>query len=662
MKKEMKKIINFFNQKDYIPIESYNNIKQIHIKLYKKIYIKLRYYKYINIDKFFQEHNQNIINNKIIESSYITDNINGVSLDHNQKEAVVSEENKLLIIAGAGSGKSLTIIGKIKYLIMHKKYKEKEILCISFTNETTKSLKSKLKKMYNFDIEVLTFHKLALKIIKLNSNIKYKIETENLLENIISDYIDQKLHDKSFFFKIADLFENYISIPEIDELNINDIESYIKDILYIYDIKFKLKKNKYALIFSIYNFKIYYFSLNVDSLNYIKTVKNKKNIELYYPFFLEKIFLSTLIKKIGNKNISLKINKEKLYLCYIKNNYNYFKNLKLLLKNFIKLYYANDINHLNNVNSKKKVLFVEIINDIIKLYNSTLENQNKIDFDTMIKKATILLDKNKKINKYKYIIIDEFQDTSILRFNLIKKIIELTNSKLMVVGDDFQSIYQFSGCSASLFLNHSYHLKNAKVIQINNTYRNSQELIAIAGDFVMKNKRQIPKKLVSKLKEKNPIKIVYSNNLKYDISNIIKKENKNTLILGRNNSDINLILSEQIYISDNKLKLKNSSIKIKFLTIHKSKGLEEDNVIIVNLIDSPNSLPSLHDQDEVMDLIPLEPMIDEERRLFYVALTRTKKFVYLFTEKEKESIFIQELIKDYKEKIDIIDLQNNDQS
>ena len=94
-------------------------------------------------------------------------------------------------------------------------------------------------------------------------------------------------------------------------------------------------------------------------------------------------------------------------------------------------------------------------------------------------------------HKYKYVIIDEYQDTSLVRFNLIKEILDKTDSKLMVVGDDFQSIYRFTGCDISLFLNFKKYFNKAKILKIQNTYRNSQELIDIAGNFVMKNKHQI---------------------------------------------------------------------------------------------------------------------------------------------------------------------------
>ena len=127
----------------------------------------------------------------------------------------------------------------------------------------------------------------------------------------------------------------------------------------------------------------------------------------------------------------------------------------------------------------------------------------------MIKLATNTLTEKNISLPYKMIIIDEFQDTSIVRFNLIKKIVAQNDASLCVVGDDYQSIYHFSGCDLELFLNFTKMYKDAKLYFLNSTYRNSNELIKTLGDFIMKNNNQIKKTLKSNKTYKKPIKIVY---------------------------------------------------------------------------------------------------------------------------------------------------------
>ena len=110
--------------------------------------------------------------------------INGYYLDHEQEKVVLSKSKHLLVVAGAGSGKTLTILGKIGYLIKKENIKPNEILCISFTKYASNSLEAKIKKEFNISVPVFTFHKLALEILKDN-NTRYEIADINILEDLI---------------------------------------------------------------------------------------------------------------------------------------------------------------------------------------------------------------------------------------------------------------------------------------------------------------------------------------------------------------------------------------------------------------------------------------------------------------------------------------------
>lgn len=494
--------------------------------------------------------------------------INGIKLDSEQLEAVHDESNYLLVVAGAGSGKTLTILGKISYLLNIKKINPEEIICISFTNEATISLKEKLRKS-DLNIKTYTFHKLALEILKN----KYQIADPKTLENIINN-----------FFKI--------------------------DILY-----------------------------NEKMMNIILNYFNLKTKKEYLEFY-EKSYENILeLEKLINTFI-------KLFKC---NNYHLEDYNKFLKK-------SRNILNIKNY-KKEKYLLILCLNIYIE-YETYLKENNEIDFDDMLIKATQEVKETYKC-KIKYIIIDEYQDTSFVRFNLIKSIIEKTNSKLMVVGDDFQSIYRFTGCDIELFTNFNKYFKNAKVMKISNTYRNSDELVKIAGNFIMKNKDQIKKDLKSKKHINKPIVIVKYKS-KNELKNLIIKiyqKNKKILILGRNNNDIKDYLDKDFIINQNQIiYLKNKNIDINYLTIHKSKGLEADNVIIINLYNKTLGFPNKMKNDKLLRFVTKTKInypYDEERRLFYVALTRTKEKVYLFTP-INSSIFVNELIDDYKNEIEII--------
>lgn len=542
---------------------SYNDTKDIKEKykfLYDKIsrniiyrfkYLKFIYdYKYIYRLKDIQ--NKKFISNEINNTRNLLDNINGHSLDYNQRCAVVTNDDNILVIAGAGSGKTLTIVGKIRYLLERCNIKEDDILCISFTNDSVNDIKRALSKNYKYNIPVYTFHKLALTILK--GNIK-----ENI--TIVSDY-----------------FLDYI----IDE----------------------------------------YFRCNFPT----NIILNESNIDIF-------IRLKSLISTFIN--------------LFKSNNYN--------ISWFDKFYEKN--NKLNNKKEKyENNIFLNIIKDIYILYKEELESQNMLDFNDMINIAT------KNVNNclnYKYIIIDEYQDTSLTRYGLIKAIKDMSKAKIMAVGDDFQSIYRFTGCNLNIFLNFEKYFGKSKILKIENTYRNSRELIDVAGTFIMKNKNQMRKELRSYKKLNRPIKIVYYNNLLSTFERLINVIDTNILILGRNNKDINFLLkSNKFKIEENNVYyISNNKKNIRYLTVHRSKGLEDDNIIILNMLDDYLGFPSKIINNGILNFVTNDKDLypyEEERRLFYVALTRTKNNVYILTRRGKESIFVKEIINNSRKNIQII--------
>lgn len=493
----------------------------------------------------------------------------GYQLDNQQKEIVLDESDYLLVTAGAGSGKTLTILGKLYYLIEIKKIDPKEIICISFTKATSDSLREKIKKEFNYNVPVYTFHKLGLEILKEKNN--YNIADVNTLDDIIKNFFKEDILKSKYHVKLIKKYfktQNYQKFCKEHPKQIEQLEHLLSTFLHLF------KCNNHKLI---------------DFNKFLK--QSKRNVFRY---------------------------------------------------------------------KKEKILLILALN-VYLLYQRALEENNEIDFDDMLIKASEQVEKgyNKKV---KYIIIDEYQDTSYIRFKLVKNIIDKTGAKLMVVGDDFQSIYRFTGCDISLFLDFKKYFNDAKIMKIENTYRNSQELINIAGQFVMKNKKQMKKELKSNKHISNPIIIKYYNNIKEDFKNLILKIYENTkkpiMVIGRNNNDIKYVLDNKYFkLEDNKIiYLKDKNIAIYYLTAHKSKGLEEENVIIINMSDNIIGFPSQIKDDKFLRFVlgtKKNYPYDEERRLFYVALTRTKNTTYLFVPYKNPSVFVHELLKNNKKYIKV---------
>jgi len=321
--------------------------------------------------------------------------------------------------------------------------------------------------------------------------------------------------------------------------------------------------------------------------------------------------------------------------------------------------------------NERTLLFLEIAEKVYTHYQEVLKKNNQIDYADMINEGTFYLSEIQKQGiklPYKYIIIDEFQDIARQRFDFAKKLSQVADAKVVAVGDDWQSIFAFAGSDITLFTKFIDIMGSGKELQITHTYRNSQELIDIAGNFIQKNQAQIRKKLISNKHLENPVVVQtfedstkYFMNLAECIENIIEKiileygQNSSILLIGRYNFDLSNLERtgkfEDLKKADKIKSKKFPQANLTFLTAHSSKGLGYDNVIIINMLESKFGFPSQVEADPIMRLVIHEDTqiaYAEERRLLYVALTRTKNRVYIATPLNKPSSFIIELIKDYR--------------
>ena len=346
------------------------------------------------------------------------------------------------------------------------------------------------------------------------------------------------------------------------------------------------------------------------------------------------------------------------------------------LDDFNRMYHSTQ-----NVRSR---LFLDICADCYLEYERWLKENNAVDFEDMINESARLLNEVKEMGQklnFKYIIVDEYQDISRQRFDLTKALSEVTDAKIIAVGDDWQSIYAFSGSDITLFTKFTEKMGYAKELKIVRTYRNSQDVIDIAGNFIQKNKEQIPKTLISPKRIKDPV-IIYTydsrakgrngdrrSGVNYAMARAVetalekiielKKEEQQKvgpiLLLGRFNFDADLLersgLFEYIKRGDKVKSVKYPKLDITFMTAHSSKGLGYDDVIIVNGKNEMYGFPSKIEDDPVLSfVIKGDRSIDyaEERRLFYVAMTRTKNRVFMVAPEQNPSEFLVEIKKEYK--------------
>ena len=355
------------------------------------------------------------------------------------------------------------------------------------------------------------------------------------------------------------------------------------------------------------------------------------------------------------------------------------------LENKIDEFIADANDNPNPFQRDKHVAFLQIFKRFYSEYTAELATLKKIDFNDMINEATAFVSTAKlpRNYQYKYIIIDEFQDISVSRFNLIDAIKKQTNAKVMAVGDDWQSIYRFAGSDISIFTKFRQYFGETEILKIEKTYRNSQQLIDVASTFITKNPDQIKKELKSDKSLEIPISLIWYQNVwepkELDITqnSIVRKiililqkfnpeEKKDILLLGRNGFDKDLLKGSKFFTieeKENETLIKSQlfpNFTMKFMTIHKSKGLEADEVIILNNRNNTTGFPNKIVSDSILNYVIREEeefLYAEERRLLYVALTRTKNHCF-FMVPEEYSNFIEELSSDQgpKEYIDNIEV------
>ncbi|WP_214703292.1 MULTISPECIES: topoisomerase DNA-binding C4 zinc finger domain-containing protein [unclassified Exiguobacterium] len=373
------------------------------------------------------------------------------------------------------------------------------------------------------------------------------------------------------------------------------------------------------------------------------------------------------------REVNSKVIFEKLYRTKQKSNFNDFVDF---VSSFLQLFksnhytesqfdvFAQSLNKKDLFHYQRALLFSRLVKPMYRMYEEYLRRTNKIDFNDMINEATSIVSSDAVHLPYKYIIIDEYQDISASRYRLIEAIRKKTVATILCVGDDWQSIYRFAGSDLSLFTDFEHYFGKSALLKIENTYRNSQQLIDIAGRFVMKNKRQIRKNLSSGKRLTTPVLVMgikgkndFEVALRRALDQIVQSHGpeSDVLLVGRNNFDIKSIegsasfrvkhMKDEVQVTDRT----HPNLRISFLTAHRSKGLEAENVILINTANSKNGFPNKIMDDPLLSFVlqkQEELEFGEERRLFYVALTRTKHTTYVLTPDDRMSTFVQELIKE----------------
>lgn len=714
------------------------NIQKLKKATHYKMLLEKQAELYRNANSLKQQisvHNDRVADAKIQNAYALIGNVEGRKLDKQQMTCIVKDAHNHLVIAGAGTGKTTTVVVKIKFLLKSGKYKPEDILVLSFTNASASEMSQRINQETGCNIDASTFHKLGLNIITKVNGIVPKITQLNLRKfvkeqlllnmqsdaylNLLSSYLlyNRVVSKSEFEFKTQSEYEEYLRLNPPTTINNETVKSYGEmdianfltqnGIQYIYEHPYKVdtrtsEYGQYNPDFYLPEYDIYieYFGINKNgevpsyfkgvngmtaTQTYQASMKWKREthsandtvlIECYAYEKFDGVLLENLKEKLIEKDVKLtpKTTKE-LWEQVSADGDSILDGVIELFETVINLIKSNGytiaiVRQLNigNSNAQNNNMVLSLLEPIFNAYCNYLSEHKEIDFNDMINMATKYVEQGKYVSPYKYVIVDEYQDISKARYSLLCSMRESNDYDLFCVGDDWQSIYRFAGSDIGYILNFEQYWGSSEISKIETTYRFTQKLIEISGNFIMQNPVQIKKSI----KGKNDtvgfaLGEISGYTDKFAIEFMAKKledlpRDSSVFFIGRYSFDAKLLSDSGLFeCRYNNVSgfvevkyHKRTDLKMNFITAHKSKGLQADYIFIINNKKSRMGFPS-----KIQDAAILNLLLDncdqypyaEERRLFYVALTRAKKKAFLVTVKNQESEFAMELKERYGEEL-----------
>ncbi|SET99348.1 UvrD-helicase domain-containing protein [Hymenobacter actinosclerus] len=686
---------------------------------------------------------------------HLFSHIEGRSLDVQQRTAIVSDEDNSLVVAGAGSGKTTTIVGKVKYVLERYRTSPDNILLISFTNKSASTLAERI------GIEGMkpkTFHKFGKDIICAVDGRQPSLYDEQQFGSFITSVFQQLAKDPAYAKKVTTYFLRYLKpvkawgdFPDqgayIQHLKDNNFRSYksiersvngkvtykqevvksveecrIANFLLFHGVEYQYEapyehataSSQHAQWKPDFTIQqddktVYLEHFGVDREGNVPHFFAKKGqsvaeagaryrskmewarqtsqahgttlVESYSYEMDENVLFVNLRDNLTQQGIVLHL-KTPIEMWNIISDAaaDEVTSFTSLLQTFITLMKSNDFSiedirrqnaHISDEPQQQRNLrFVELVAPIYERYQQELAKRQELDFSDLINRATEHIKSGKYRQAFDYIIIDEFQDISQSRYRLIQALKNQNpHCKLFCVGDDWQSIYRFAGSDMSLFKHFPRYFGHTVKSKIETTYRFHEPLIQHSSTFITQNPNQVQKTLKSGSTGKSTdYRIVYNPSEEQDNTGVLQQildelivnvpgiDQKELLLLGRYSFDLKRIKNtNRTFTVDSSGALSyayqdeqgnRATLHLQFLTVHKSKGLEADIVILLNCNSGKLGFPSEMSDDPVLGLVLSEAdqfENGEERRLFYVALTRAKEQVILVTDSAFKSKFITEL-------------------
>jgi DNA helicase IV len=670
--------------------------------------------------------NQNHLASELLRSRPLFDAVEKSPLTQEQAEAVINFDNRVLLVASAGSGKTSTMVAKAAYALKKNYFAADRMLLLAFNNDAAAELRERIKARLTplglpaHQIVAKTFHAFGLEVIGAATGKKPSlaswVETGRDQETLLK--IVDELKDQSPIFRTNwDLFRLVFGqdLPEFGKEE-EDPESWDKasgrngfwtlngevvksrgellianwlfymGVDYVYEGSYKVDladstHRQYKPDFYLPAIDTYLEHWALDAKGeppprfggYKEGMAWKRQIHTQHKTTLLETTMAQLWSGTAFSYLAEELTKRGLKLDPnpdrevsgrqpIEN-----PRLARTIRSFLTHAKSNrlTVDELRQRLDRgvagrfkfRHQMFLNLFEQIWDRWERKLQAEQCIDFDDMLNLAADCLEHGSWESPYELVMVDEFQDASQARARLVKGLLRKPGKHLFAVGDDWQSINRFAGADLSVMTDFEAKFGKSVMLKLETTFRCPQVLCDISSQFVQKNPKQLRKKVRSPKNDvQHPVQIVSVRDedrirsaVETRVAAIAAQhqggaDRPKIYLLGRYNHDRQYLPSQW----------DASRVEMDFITIHSSKGLEAEYIIIPKLTAETLGFPSRIIDDPVLQMAM--PGGDdfayaEERRLFYVALTRARKEVTLITVTRKESSFITELMREHDLKV-----------
>ena len=689
------------------------------------------------IEQHRTTHNKAFVKAELQRCSEFFDNVLAYPLDPQQRTAIVNGEDNCLVVSSAGSGKTSTIQGKVRYLIDMCHIDPDDILLITYTRKAAGELRERIG--YS-GLTSSTFHGLAYNIISQVDKAPTIAETDFAL-NLFYEKIKEHKFIEAITYYLVNLLsrikdpDKYVSereyladrrkygtqayFPDMDGKIIftrSEEERKICHFLSTHSVNFRYEE-RYEFDTATTQFRQYkpdftiYYQVNgawrklylehyaigksggvpkwfgqgkgetwaqadkkyKEGIMWIRKTHRENGtalIETTSAMFSDGSWQQQLTAQLSAYGVPI-VEKpaEQVYQEIVQRDKHKEKVVLELVMSFINLLKANCktieqvADTARKVNDGRNLFIIEnMVKPFYEAYQAALAKRGEMDFTDAILQATDMCNSGQYLLKYKYIIVDEFQDISFDRYRFLMSLRSQTPlGKIFAVGDDWQSIYRFSGSDMGLFSDFAKYFGFTTLCKIESTYRFAQPAIGISSAFIQKNKSQVKKNVKSPKKDMTTTVMFegYSedNDLAETVANKIRAIpiDKSVYILSRYAFDFTIFRNAGYGYRevDRNIDVTIDNRKVRCLTVHQAKGLEADYVFLLKCDSDIYGFPSMISDDPVLEylLSQQEESVEfaEERRVFYVAITRAKINTTIFYRRSRPSVFVDEIIDDMEQ-------------